>query len=547
MNVSGKKSLQDIFDEGAKRLEELAQNQKTTLGSTTEAHLDERATFEPEVLKSLEDKAGELEVQIRAHLATGLDRVEKVISAELGETERYIKSLVQNLVLLSRKFSESIDQLKQVSEFNLKNVSTDCHASFSRHSEGVASELKREGALGIGDYQSEAATASERMARAIDESLLSSCNYVNDTNNKLFAAFEKHIGSVKTTMADHEAQLTDDYEKLGQELDGRLAQARNSIETHLEQILSDSQKQSSDAESYLKQIFAALSSGSTGAFDEAAHGAVKDISDLHDSSMSNLSGKTQELSRDMDKLSAEVKGNVGQRDASTRDRGKTLMEAYTNELNDRLESSKSFHKDLESERAELVGEIWKELTDVQNKFEEKLAGLASSTLEKLRFICTEAEGAIASAQQVCINESKSNALSRQDSIQSAADEFLAKVEAKSKAALDGIRGAGGSSETQSATDEAAQKSESDSQTDSGKQKKGDENKQGKKSSKRAANGSSNEEGSTSENGESDEGDEKMSNARPESEGKKRKKSREARDAKDSKDSKDAQDSAGDAS
>ena len=65
MNVAGK-SLQDIYDAGSKRLEELAKAQKSQLNDIASTHLDERKDTEPQALKELETRCVDLEGEIRA-------------------------------------------------------------------------------------------------------------------------------------------------------------------------------------------------------------------------------------------------------------------------------------------------------------------------------------------------------------------------------------------------------------------------------------------------------------------------------------------------
>src|SRR5258708_3668083 len=124
MNVAGK-SLQDIYDAGSKRLEELEKGQKSQLDETTNGHLGERQKSEPETLKQLEERANELQDEIRAYLSHGLERVEKVVDAESQHTTLYIQRLVDGLSLLAKKFSESISQLRETAESQLSDQCSD--------------------------------------------------------------------------------------------------------------------------------------------------------------------------------------------------------------------------------------------------------------------------------------------------------------------------------------------------------------------------------------------------------------------------------------
>ena len=444
MNVSGK-SLQDIYDAGAKRLEELEQNQRGSLNTTTESHLDERTRIEPEALKQLEDRTGDLEEEIRAYLDKGLEKVDKTVAYEVQENEKYINRLVDSMVLLAKKFTESIHELKDASEYSLKDVSSDHEELYKRHSERVTSDLHKEGVISLEDCKGEGTSAMASLGKNVDEGFHSIIEEENEIKNKLFESYVTYISSVKTTMAEALLALNDCFDSKSTELKTRAEQTEKNMTTYVDKILSETERHANESERRLKDSFSVMLQDSTTSFEDAANRVSSDLIQLHESSMADLSMKSQELSRDMDSLSESVRQSIDTRDQETRTKSNTLMENFTQELSDRQQSSADFQKEMEDERSRMVAEIWEELTTVQNKFQEKLAGLASQTLDKLRNICIEAENAIVTAQEGCANDSKTNAHNRQESIEQATREFLEKIAGKRTAALEGIDKAGGAS------------------------------------------------------------------------------------------------------
>jgi len=88
MSVSGK-SLQDIYDAGSTKLEELTSSEKSSLQEAAERHLDERVHTEPESLRQLEGHSKELVQDVKGYLNKGMQAVEKALKAETEATEAH--------------------------------------------------------------------------------------------------------------------------------------------------------------------------------------------------------------------------------------------------------------------------------------------------------------------------------------------------------------------------------------------------------------------------------------------------------------------------
>lgn len=454
MNVAGK-SLQDIYDAGSKRLDELESSQKSALNDTAEAHLDERMQVEPESLKRLEERTVELESEIRSFLQRGLERVEKAVSGEGQESERHINRLVESLILLSKKFSESIAQLRSSAESELADLCADSKNGYENNSDLVLNKLREESTTAL-DAAQHAGSQSES---TIIEHVESHWNTVYDSENEvadgIAEGFEENIEVVTAKTADSRKALEELVDQKLSTLEARLAQANESIRGTAEGVSEHSERHAFDADVRLKERFSSLLYEMASSFDDMAARAGSDMSALHESSMADLTMKTQELSRAMDSLAEEITSAAGRRSEKLQSTGSQMVTAYVDQLNERLDSNNVFLKEIEAERAQLVAEIWEELTEVKNKFEQKLGDLAKNTLDKMRTICEEAELAVSTAQQNCLSDSRNHANEKKEAVEKEARDFIARISSTKQAALDAIAKAAGATTSDAGSLDAA--------------------------------------------------------------------------------------------
>ncbi len=482
MNVSGK-SLQDIYDAGSARLEDLEKSQKSSLSATCDAHFEEKSSSEPESLKDLEESSQQLEAEIRSCLSQGLERVEKTVRLEIEDNQQYIGRLVESLGLLAKKFSESIKQLKDSTEFGIKDLSFDCEEQFRRHNERVKSDLHKQGLFALEQLKTEGMSSVQGVSEKVEESLQQEEEQENEIKNRLFSAFVSYIGSVKTSLSDSLSRLTDVFSEKGAQTAARAGYLEQEANEYADRLLESAESHAADSQTRLKEAFLGLLQQCNLDSEQSASEVISQLRSQHDAGMAELNDRTRQLHRDMDELSESVSQAVAFRDQEIRSQAESAMGSFGAELRERVESGENFRRELEEERAKVVEGIWDELSAVQSRFEEKMAALARSTLEQLQNICSEAETAISSAQELCVSESRSNASSRQDVIEAAARDFLDCVSQRRASALDGIAaaaGAGGATEDAPDEEQGTAKEE---KKDEGISARADREKEGKSASK----------------------------------------------------------------
>jgi hypothetical protein len=442
MNVSGK-SLQDIYDAGAKRLEELESSQTTVLNDVTEAHLEERSRIEPESLKRLEDRTADLATEIRGFLQRGLERVEKAVASEGQESDRHIGRLVESLILLSKKFSESIGQLREAAESELSDLAADSHHLYKSHSEAVNNSLREESTTALDGSRTTGTHAEAAVADALETQWSMVYESEQDAIKDVSKTFGDSLDKLNLKALETRRGLEEIVDQKLLSLEGRLSQSSDNLRSTVENVTEQAERHAFDADVHLKEKFSSLLYEMTTSFDDSAHRAATDMAGLHEASMADLTMKAQELSREMDSLAEDVTAAGQAKTETLKHKGTGLLDNFTKELTQRLEASNIFLKEIEGERATLVSEIWQELTEVKEKFEEKLSQLAQSTLDKMQSICTEAETAVLTAQENCLTDSRNHGLSKKDGIEKETQDFLDRLSTTRQAALDAIAKAAG--------------------------------------------------------------------------------------------------------
>lgn len=468
MNVAGK-SLQDIYDAGSRRLSELEKSQKKQLGETADGHLDERKQAEPDSLKQLQERSGELEQEVRSYLTHGLERVGKVVESEATQTTKFNQCLVDGLDLLAKKFFESISQLRDAAENQLADLSSDHEQMYEASFHAADSLLTHEGTQLVDECRNEGCQTHGDLLGCVDESWQSILEQEDEVVADVLANFDSNAEQLNNKLQACQSKVDGDLSAKLSKLELRLMQATEAIRGVVDGTVEAADRHAFDSDVKLKERFSSLLYETTTSFEESSHRAVTEVANLHESSMADLTMRSQELSREMDGVVAGIAGGAADKLDKLCENGSILMSNYTNELNERRQSSETFQGELEKERADMVAEIWKELGEVKAGFETKLAAMAKTTLEKMRVVCEESEKAILKAQNACASESKQYAADKQKAIEQAATEFLARVNSTRDFALDAISkasGAGGD-DWKSSEDIGSSASESSEEPESG--------------------------------------------------------------------------------
>jgi hypothetical protein len=442
MNVAGK-SLQDIYDAGSKRLEELEKGQKSQLGDAADAHLQDLQEHEPTTLKDLETKSSDLEQEIRAHLSHGLERVEKAVSSESKHTQAYVERLVESISLLAKKFTESISQIRATADSQLTDLAQEEEQLYKSAVQGSLSELNKEAAVAVDDCRKDGSGSHADLITRLDESWSKVLEKEDQSVGELLDGYDANSDQLSLRVNVSRQEIQNQLSEMLSKLEMRALQATEAVKSAADRLVESADRFAFDSDSKLKENFSTNLQETQNAIEESASASLKEVVNLHESSMADLTMKSQDLSRGMDGLAENVTTEASGKSNQLQDKGKNLIGSYTDELATRLESGKVFQQELEKERSQMVSEIWRELSDVRSKFEDKLANLAKSTLDKMHSICDDAETAIVTAQHDCISSSKAHAGDRQSSIETSAADFIARIQQTRDAALEAIAKAAG--------------------------------------------------------------------------------------------------------
>jgi ElaB/YqjD/DUF883 family membrane-anchored ribosome-binding protein len=353
--------------------------------------------------------------------------------------------LADGLELLSKRFSESIGQLRESSEHHLNDLSAEHEQLFKSSAQAAASHANNEGAIAVNDCRSESTEAHSGTSARLNESWNLILETDDEAVSELISAYDTNSEQIGQRFDETKKRLEELVAEKLSKLELRSIQANQGIRDCVDKLIESADRHAFDSDVKLKERFSSLLYEMSTSFDDSASRSVADLVALHESSMADLVMKTEELSREMDSLAESVTGAAKAKSDDLREKGNSLVSTCTEELDSRREASKVFQKQIEDERSQLVSEIWKELTEVRARFEERLSKLAQSTLEKMRNICVEAENAMLSAQENCAAESKKHASEKQESIESATREFVKKIESTRDTALDAIAKAAGAS------------------------------------------------------------------------------------------------------
>lgn len=453
------KSLQDIYDAGSKRLDELEQKQNNGMSEASEKTAGELKEIEQNILRKMDDSLNELESEIRTYLDKATENIKSTVDTELDENKKFVERLQEALRLSCRSLSEDVKQLKETVTRRFESSADHYITLQERELEKWLGQLNTDGALSAAKLKELSQTGITSFSSRRASNVLQTLDKNIKVPAEFFAEFSRHAISIDKRINDclqllssRSHEIVADLNTSGKDVESKLDQFVLQLGTDIEEIYKASDARLS------KHCEEALSAALL--YQEQL--AVKQANELQQSSQSSGSGMSEKLNTlktDTNTLLEQVKQFLADVDTGVRQNCLGLSESFEESLTNRIAAAREHNKLVGEERGKLMETIGKELREIENNFESRLKNLADSCQSKLSQVCSDAEMAIVSAHDSCAAEFKTLASSQQRAIEEKTLQILGEIEKLSNEAVKSIKEAAGDNGNASKSDPTAKSAE----------------------------------------------------------------------------------------
>lgn len=442
MSGSGR-SLQDIYDAGSKRLDELEQAQRTQLETAGSKSVEALGNIESSVMQRMEKSVQDLDNEVREYLDKALEGINSAVNSEVEENRKFLERIQDSLKLSASSLSQDVQQLKDSLQARINSSSDNNLLLQRRHQEQSLGALKADGAL----FAAQLKEKSQESIRRFESDNSGVIMNVLDKNinlpSEFFGEFSKNISEVNAKLNQCLELLSTRGKQICTEISNDTTEIQASLDTSLQHIqgLMDQSFQEADAalRSQCEQSLAAALQHQ----ESMAQGLAKELQESPQLSSKGVAEKLTALSSDTEKLLEQVKQLIGDVEIGVRSNANKLTEDFEQNLQERMESAREHHKVVAEERAQLMERIAGDLREIESGFQARLTELAQNCLGRLSTICVDAELAIVSAHDACAAEFKNVSSSHQKSIEEKTEALVLEIERLSVQAIQAIKAAAG--------------------------------------------------------------------------------------------------------
>ena len=444
MSGSGR-SLQDIYDAGSKRLDELEQTQRAQLETSGSKSVEQLSGIESSVMQRMETSLQDLDNDVRTYLDKALEGINSAVSSEVEENKRFLERLQEALKLSANSLSQDVQQLKDSLQARVNSSSDNNLLLQKRHHEQSLGALKADGAL-FAALLNEKSQAAVRQFESENAGIVMS---VLDKNinlpSELFGEFTKNVTDINAKLDECLEVLRARCKQISSEISTDTTEIQASLDTSLQHIQGMMDQSFQEADATLRSQCELSLAAALQHQESMAVNLAKDLQESPQFSSKGVADRLTDLSNDTQKLLEQVKQMIGDVELGVRSNATKLTEDFDQNLQERMEGAREHHKVVAEERTQLMERIAGDLREIESGFQSRLSELAQKCLGKLSNICVDAELAIVAAHDTCAAEFKNVSSTQQKAIEDKTEAMVQEIESLSVRAIQAIKAAAGDS------------------------------------------------------------------------------------------------------
>ncbi|MBX9685535.1 MAG: hypothetical protein K2X27_02465 [Candidatus Obscuribacterales bacterium] len=442
MSGSGK-NLQEIYDAGTKRLEELEQSERAALSSSTSQAVEDLGKLESSMMSKMDRSLEDLEAEVRAYLNKAVENIDAVVSSEVDENRMFLERLKEALKLSCKSLSEDVKQLKESINQRFDGKAENARVLHQRELEKGLSLLKTDGTRAAADLKDRSQKSLTEFSSAGSSHLLQ----VLDRNTRLpaeiFAEFSRNALSIDKRINDCVHLLSSRSKEILLEFNAGGTGVQSSLEQIVQQLAQEMNEVYNKSDAELRKHCEDALSAALLFQDQLSRKISNELQESHNLRGSGISEKLETMKSETSRLLEQVKQFLEDVDTGVRHNCVELSATFDHSLKERLEEARLHSQHVADVRKQLMASIGDDLRGIEADFEKRLTELASTCQTRLSAVCADAEIAIISAHDSCAADFKSLSSQQRKAIEDRTQSLLSEVEALGERAIQSIKAAAG--------------------------------------------------------------------------------------------------------
>jgi hypothetical protein len=403
MTFAGNK-LQNVYDSGSDKLVELESGIVDRLKHLKRSHAQTLSKNVHDQTGRIQDTAAALQYELDKYIVGYNDKLNNLIEAEIKETQAFAKHILTEFSGLSDKLKVSVANLKRSHEENLEHVSASSFDKYLNSVELARIELEKHRFAASKHLKANGTFITNSLQQRLDHVLWETRGDEKQMTGLLFKFYMQKANAIDNHFSALMQGLSADFQTQQKKLEDSAKSSENQLLEKAKGILEKVEDEAATAENELKELYGKATETHKKKQESTLTIVADELSTVHDTTASALTKNREELSDSLTTTSAQVRSALQNRCHTVTQQIDTAVEALKARLADQVTSSLALKQGLENDQEEIVRLILRDLNQILETFEKKVANLTSESAQRISKLVSGAEQDIAGAHERCTNK-----------------------------------------------------------------------------------------------------------------------------------------------
>jgi ribosomal protein L12E/L44/L45/RPP1/RPP2 len=434
MTFAGKK-LQGIYDSASQKLNEIGSELSDHLAAVVTRHSETSRNNEIESSTKINQYANELEAELRRFSKDSTERLQRVIENEIRETDDHVKTIINDITHLANNLKATIVDLRESYEENVQHLCSGLSAQYEGTVEETRIEVEMQDYASSKQLKAHATFLVNSMQQKLDHILWETRGNEKQASGSLFKTFMQKANQIDTHFSQLMKRLSDDFQDRFNNLEAICQSGEKGLDGEMGGLKSELDRIAVEIEEQVKNTFASALESQNKNLDNTLTNIANDLSSLHEATTEKLSEQTRELGSNLTTASDNAQTSLRIKCMELQSHVDSMLRAFTQRLDGRLNDSVSLRKNLEDEKTRIFGAILSDLSKTKEGFEKQLQQVLTESIKRVTNTGEEAEKQIISAQKRCQIQLDKESDTAKEDIDKTIRELLACVAEQKRNAL----------------------------------------------------------------------------------------------------------------
>lgn len=442
MTFAGKK-LQDIYDSGSARLNELEESATARLAGKASSHVNERQQSEQQSKMEVAAKAAAVEEEIKRQAREATERMNLAAQKERANTEAYLLQLSGRLTQFQNDLKRAIENLKSAHQNSLDDSFMRASDHYSSVVEGAAVELETQHYTSGQRLRSQASFFANSLQQKLDHSVWEQRGSEKQSNSTLFRNYMQKANSIESHFSSLMQRFSGDFQAEFDKLESYARASESSMGKDSEVFNSRIDAILSDIEKEVNNIFTAASDANKMGLQDNFAGICEGIDAHATETAASLKEETKLATTKLTKASMASNLALKRKCDEVKEAIGADMEGFKERIDNQMAESELVKRELEEAKARVIGEIRSELVAIRSDFEGQLRRLMDEAVGSLTGLGMEVDSEMEGAYERSLSKIGADSLAAKTEISEATNKLLKLIADQKTQALKEIAKAAG--------------------------------------------------------------------------------------------------------